>query len=370
MNKPLRILHIVTTMNRGGLETMLMNYYRQMDRNKIQFDFLVHRNEKSAYEDEILDLGGRIYRLPKLNPFNLHYRKQLNLFFAEHPEYQVVHVHQDCLSSIALKAAYKNQVPVRIAHSHNSSQDKDIKYLIKRIYMRNIPKYATDLFACGKEAGDWMFGGEKYEILNNAIDAKQFKCNQSIRENVRKSFDIENNFIVGHVGRFNYPKNHDFLIDIFNEVYQFNPNAKLMLVGSGELEQKIRDKVDKLGLTDHVLFLGSRSNVNELMQAMDVFVFPSHYEGLPVTLVEAQASGLPIFKSDNVPNQCQITPNVYSLPLDVSAKEWAEKIIDRSKGFIRENTFDDILKAGYDIKANAKWLEEFYIAKCESIFKI
>lgn len=345
---------------------MLMNYYRSINREHIQFDFLVHREEESDYDKEILSLGGRIYRLPKLNPFSPSYYKALDNFFKEHPEYKIVHVHQDCLSSIALKYAKKNSIPVRIGHAHSSSQDKNLKYILKKFFMLNIPKYATHLFACGIEAGDWMFNGEEYTILNNAIHSSLFAFNSLIGKQVRDELGIdEQSILIGHVGRFNYPKNHDFLLEIFNELCKLNKNCKLMLVGSGDLQDEIRKKVNQLGLTDKVIFLGNRSDVNELMQAMDIFVFPSHYEGLPVTLVEAQASGLLIIKSDNVPDQCKMIPDIYSLSLDKDATYWAKEILTLHSSYIRKDTSSYIKEAGYDIEENAKWLEEFYMREVE-----
>lgn len=361
--EPVRILHVVTYMGRGGLETMLMNYYRHIDRSKVQFDFLVHRDFEADYDQEILSLGGRIYHLPRLNPFSIHYYKELNLFFKNHPEYRVVHVHQDCMSSIALKAAYRSHVPVRIAHSHNANQDKNIKYLIKRYFMRSIPQYATHLFACGEEAGNWMFNGKKFIVLNNAIDTKKFAYDIDKRNIVRDKLAITDDFIIGHVGRFNKQKNHDFLIDIFNEVHKMLNNSKLLLVGTGDLEDKIKEKVNSFNLANNVLFVGNRDDVNELMQAMDIFVFPSHYEGLPVTLVEAQASGLPVIKSNYVPDQCIMTPNVYTLSLSNSPKEWADEIIKMMKEYKRTDTSHYIMENQYDISVNAKWLEEFYMGE-------
>lgn len=356
-----RVLHVVTYMGRGGLETMIMNYYRNIDRSKVQFDFLVHRDFKADYEDEIVSLGGRIYRIPKLNPFSPNYYKALNKFFKEHKEYKIVHVHQDCMSSIVLKVAKKNNVPIRIAHSHNANQDKNLKYLIKKHYMKSIPTYATQLFACGKEAGDWMFGGAKYEVLNNAIDTRKFKYNLELSNQLKENYDLKDKLIVGHVGRYFHQKNHDFLIDLFNELYKLNPNARLILVGSGPLEESIKEKVHELNLDDSVIFMGSRNNIHELMQMMDVFVFPSHYEGLPVTLVEAQSSGLPIIKSKNVPDQCIMTNNVHSLSLDESANAWANKILDVYNTFNRKDTTQDIKDAGFDIQVNALRLQEFYL---------
>ena len=359
--KPIRVLHVVTYMGRGGLETMIMNYYRHIDRTKVQFDFLVHRDFEADYDQEILSLGGKIYHLPKLNPFSISYHNALNIFFKEHPEYKIVHVHQDCLSSIALKSAKKHNIPVRIAHSHSSSQDKNIKLLLKKYFMKSIPNYATHLFACGKEAGDWMFRGASYEILRNAIDVNSFKYDFEKRNALRDKYHFKDSLVLGHVGRFNYPKNHDFLIDIFNEVQKISNNSKLLLIGTGDLESKIKEKVNQLGLMDNVIFLGNRSDVNELMQAMDVFVFPSNYEGLPVTLVEAQASGLPIFKSNNVPKQCIITPNVHSISLDKDAQYWAKEILSTYNNFKRSDTSSYIIESGYDINSNAKWLQDFYL---------
>ena len=216
VNDPIRILHVVTYMGRGGLETMIMNYYRHMDRSKVQFDFLTHREFRADYDDEIEALGGKIYRLPHLVPWDKGYRMALDSFFLSHPEYRIVHVHQDCLSSVILKAAKKHGVPVRIAHSHSSSQDKNLKYLVKLFYRHQIAGNATKLLACGKDAGDWMFCGAPYQILNNAIDTNQYVYNPERRQIVRQELGIPpESFVVGHVGRFNAVKNHTFLLDVF-----------------------------------------------------------------------------------------------------------------------------------------------------------
>ena len=363
-NEPIRVLHVVTTMNRGGLETMLMNYYRHIDRNVVQFDFLEHRNNESDYDQEILTLGGRIFRLPKLNPFSILYHKKLSAFFRHHQEYKIVHVHQDCLSSIALKAAYQNHVPIRIAHSHSASQDQNIKIVVKKALMKSIPRYATQLFACSKEAGDWMFSGFDYQIVKNAIDTKLFLFNKKKRALIRNNLGIpDSQLVIGHVGRFNYPKNHDFLIEVFYEIQKVNENSILLLVGAGELEHNIKEKVNKMGLSQKVMFLGKRSDVNDLMQAMDIFIFPSNYEGLPVTLVEAQAAGLPIIKSDHVSNQCKITPYIYTLSLNSSPHDWANKAIQIVNHSSRSNTLKYLIESHYDIYSNAIWLKDFYLSE-------
>lgn len=359
----IRVLHVVTHMNRGGLETMIMNYYRNIDREKIQFDFLVHRKYEADYDKEIESLGGKIYRLSVLNPFSLSYRQELNSFFKKHKEYQIVHVHQDCLSSIILKSAKRNNVKVRIAHSHSISQDKNIKYLIKMFYRQFIPKYATDLMACGEAAGKWMFSGSQFCVLNNSINTELYSFNEEKRKRVRAEFNIaENELVIGHVGRFSPPKNHDFLIKTFKEVIQ-KENAKLLLVGDGNLRGIIENEIEKLGLKENIIFTGVRSDVADLMQAMDVFVFPSLYEGLPVTMVEAQAAGLPCVISDNVPSECIITEGlVTKCSLNDSDDVWANYIL-KSINKQRRDTRNEIINAGFDIKESAKNLEKFYYKK-------
>lgn len=356
----IRILHVVTYMGRGGLETMIMNYYRRMDRTKVQFDFLVHRDFRADYDDEIERLGGRIYRIGRLIPWSRAYQRALDAFFDAHPEYRVVHVHQDCLSAVILKAAKKHGVPVRIAHSHNSSQDRNLKYLIKLYYKRQIPRYATALFACGKDAGDWMFGGTPYTIVNNAIDAAQYRYRQARANQARQALGIaEDAFVVGHVGRFSPVKNHAFLLEVFGELCRADGNAVLLLVGDGELRSVIEDKAKAMGLEDRVLFTGVRSDVCDLMQAMDVFVFPSLYEGLPVSLVEAQAAGLPCVISEDVPEACMLTDLVQKVSLKESARQWAERILT-ARATLRRDRFDEIASSGFDIVSNAAWLQQYY----------
>lgn len=359
--EPIRILHVVTYMGRGGLETMIMNYYRSMDRNKVQFDFLVHREFRADYDDEIELLGGRIYRLPRLVPWSKDYHNQLDTFWNSHPEYRIIHVHQDCLSSVILKSAKKHYVPVRIAHSHNSNQDKNLKYLVKLFYRRQIPGNATKLFACGKDAGDWMFGGAAYQILNNAIDSKRYSYDVNRRAKMRGELGITDNaFVIGHVGRFDPQKNHAFLLDIFAELKKRRPDAVLILIGNGNLRSAMEEKAAVLGITENVIFTGVRRDVPNLMQAMDCFVFPSLYEGVPVTLIEAQASGLPCIVSDGVPAECAKTSLVERIALKETAAVWAERVISKS-GAPRLDTKEAIIRAGYDIEANARWLQNYYL---------
>ena len=355
----IRILQVVTHMNRCGLETMLMNYYRQIDRTRVQFDFLTHRDYEGDYGEEIKELGGILYHLPVLNPFSPSYRKTLGDFFDNHPEYKIVHVHQDCLSAVILHIAKEHGVPVRIAHSHNANQDRDIKYPIKLVYRHFIARYATKLMACGADAGKWMFCGAPFDILSNAIPAARYCFNAETQKSQRNKWQIqENELLVGHVGSFTLQKNHLFLLDIFNEIQKRIP-AKLMIVGDGSQRSGIEEKIQQLGLQKKVILTGLRSDVADLLQAMDVCVFPSLYEGFPVTLVEVQASGLPCLISDKVPIECKMTEAVQQVSLNDSSEIWAERAMKAAKT-PRRNTYEQIKAAGYDIVENAKRLQNMY----------
>ncbi|MCI5868285.1 MAG: glycosyltransferase family 1 protein [Dorea sp.] len=360
-----RVLHVVTYMGRGGLETMLMNYYRQIDRNKVQFDFLVHRDFEADYDQEIRELGGKIYHISRLVPWSRLYREELRRFFRGHSEYKIVHVHQDCLSSVALQCAKECGVPIRIAHCHSSSAVKNLKYPIKLHYMKQIPRYATHLFACGKQAGDWMFSGCNYKIVRNAIDTEKYLYSPVVAEQVRNELGLNDSIVIGHVGNFTPAKNHSFLLEIFQEILKKESKAQLLLVGGGDGLPSIREKVNNLGIQDHVIFTGVRSDVSRLMQAMNVFVFPSLYEGLPVTMIEAQASGMHCVISDHVSEECIVTNGLVSRKrLDDSPVQWSESVLQlcyRS----RKNHIDEIKKAGYDIPIAAKKIEKFYLQNAE-----
>lgn len=359
MMEKIRVLHVVTYMGRGGLETMLMNYFRNIDRSKVQFDFLVHRDFEADYDKEILSLGGRIYHLPQLNPFSRKYHKAMDSFFAEHP-YQIVHSHLDCMSAYPLSHAKKAGVPVRIAHAHNKSQDKNIKYPLKILSKSLIPKYATHLFACGAEAGLWMFNGRKFQILYNAIDSSIYIYSEQIRREVREELQLGNKLVIGHVGRFSPQKNHEFIVSLFYELQKRKSDSVLILMGGGKDRQQIEKIVQELDIGSKVVFTGIRSDVNRLMQAMDVFLFPSLYEGLPVAMIEAQAAGLPCVISENIPEETIITDLVSRRALEAPVSEWIDKILKAGQKERRDQTVQ-IRKAGYDIKENAERLQDFYM---------
>lgn len=362
----IRILQVVTIMNRGGLETMLMNYYRQADRNKIQFDFIVHRFERGHYDDEILSLGGRIYRMPQIRPGNYSkYFKLLGEFFETHPEYKVVHSHINENSCYVLREAKRAGVPCRIAHSHLSDLGLDIK-LPFRVYARLLMKDNPNrYFACSKNAGQWLFGKKlsKYgniTVLNNAVNVKEFMYDDAARFSLRSMWGAQNKLVIGHIGRFNKQKNHSLLIDIFNAVHKKYPNSLLVMVGEGDLRPTIERKVNDLGLISAVKFLGVRDDIPKLMQSMDVFLFPSLFEGLPVVMVEAQAAGLRCVVSDSITRESDVTGRVEFLSIKDSPDIWADKIL--ASPCTREDTSELMLRNGYDTVTMAKWLTEYYLS--------
>lgn len=356
----IRILHIVSYMQRGGLETLIMNCYRHIDREKMQFDFIVHRDFRSDYDDEIEALGGIIYRLPRLNPFDPRYKRALLKFFRTHPEYKIVHCHLDCMSALPLGAAKQCGVPVRIAHAHSSNQEKNWKYPLKRFYMRKIPEVSTHLFACSKTAGEWMFPGKDVTVINNGIETSKFAFSSEVRTEVRAELDLADKLVLGHVGRFMPEKNQTFLIDIFAEVHHQNPKSKLLLIGIGPMEDQIKSKVQSLNLADSVQFLGVRTDVHRILQAVDIFVLPSLYEGLGISAVEAQTAGARCVLSDTVPSVCAMTELAEYISLEKTPLQWAEQILSTSTAH-RISQQKAVAEAGFDISETAAWLQAFYV---------
>lgn len=366
MSEPKRILQVLGRLNRGGAENMVMNLYRAVDREKVQFDFVIHTDKHCDFTDEVLALGGKIFSAPRYNVKNhFTYKKWWKKFLREHPEYKIVHGHMYSIASIYLKIA-KRYGCTTISHSHSSSAKSGIAgkvRLLTQLPLRNIPDW---LFACSDKAGQWLYGKnvknrKNYMLLTNAIDTDKYVYDSKIREKVRDEFNLGEKFVVGHVGRIFAPKNHKYLLEVFKEILKEKSDAMLMIVGTGPMENEVKEKVKELGLTENVIMTGVRSDVNELMQAMDCFVFPSLYEGLPVTVVEAQTAGLLCFVSDTVTDEVSLTDLVTMLSIEKSPKEWADLILEKTASFKRTNTRQLIIDAGYDIASTAEWLQKFYL---------
>jgi glycosyltransferase involved in cell wall biosynthesis len=355
-----RILQVVGIMNTGGIETWLMNVLRNIDKKKIQFDFVVHTDKKGYYDDEIEKLGGRIFQVPRFNIINMCLYKKAWKDLLRNSNYHIIHTHIRSTASIFLKIAKKYGFTT-IAHAHNTANGMWIHSLIKNFFQRNISKYADIRLACSKEAGNWLFKNADYRVIKNAINSSLYIFNEGIKSQYRKIFNMEDDAIViGHIGRFIFAKNHDFLIDIFANLYKQNSKFRLVLVGDGgEMKCAIEKKVKVLGLEEKIIFTGVRSDIPQLLQMMDLFLFPSHFEGLPISLIEAQAAGLQCFISDTISKEAIITNCVYPLSLNVSIETWTNMIMN-NLNYKRENTFSYIQNNGYDIKTVTKELEDLY----------
>jgi glycosyltransferase involved in cell wall biosynthesis len=374
-----RVLHATHAMDRAGVETMLMNYYRCIDRKKLQFDFLLtcSPDHKCDYEDEIIEKGGRIFHLPRLTPYApWKYLNAGNIFFKKHPEYKIVHSHTSATGVFPLYLAKRYHVPVRIAHSHNTHGGKLLKHFVLSVLKLFLQHVGTHFFSCGADAAEWLYGknfvrNKQVFILNNAIQASLYSYNEEKRFNVRLAQGWCDKFIVGHIGRFSYQKNLGFVLDVFKNIKLLCPQALLLLVGDGEDRKTIEQKIEFEGLGDSVVLTGVVDNVFDYTQAMDVFLFPSLHEGLGMALVEAQAAGLYCFASqDAVPREAAITDLVEYISLSESANYWASRILRYKDGYMRRNTYTDIRKASYDVQQNAGWLENYYMNIFNSIRKL
>jgi len=350
------------SLNRGGQETFVMNVYRNIDREKIQFDFLVgdNCNQNYDFEDEIIKLGGKIYRIP------LKSKNPIKSFFStikviKRGNYQIVHRHSNTsLMSIDLVAAKLGGAKIRIAHSHSSYLEGRFKMLMHKLFIPIVNAISTNNLACSEDAGKWLFGEQRFEVVKNAIDISKFSYNEMTRNVTRKTLSIDDKFVVGHVGRFTYAKNHDFLIDIVKEIKKMDSSIILILVGDGSLRKKIELKIKEFGLQDNVKLLGVQNDIASLLQSFDIFLFPSHYEGLPVTLIEAQAAGLPCLISDAITSEVCLTRLVHKISLNKSPKEWVKEIMKYKDISNRESKYDELLNSGYDIKHTSKFLEDIY----------
>ena len=370
MNKeePIRIAHIIGKWVGGGVEAVVMNYYMNIDRNKIQFDFICDNDSTNIPYDEIKSLGGKVILIPPYQKV-LKYHKELKRVLKD-GNYKIVHSHINTLSVFSLWAAKSAGVPIRIAHSHSTTNKKEKKKNLLKQILRPFSKiFATDYMCCSELSGRWLFGNKEYDegnvfLLNNAIDLNKFKYDEKIRKQKRKELNIKDDtLVIGHIGRFVEQKNHRFLIDIFNEIHKKNNNSILLLTGQGPLVEEINKKVIDLELDNSVIFLGQRKDVNELYQVYDVFLLPSLYEGLPVVGIEAQATGNLCFLSEDMTKETKILNSTVFMSLDNSAEKWANKILENVKKHQKHDTNEEITKCGFNIKQEVNKLEEYYLEK-------
>ena len=362
-NNPVRIAQIVGKWLGGGVEAVLMNYYREIDKTKIQFDFICDNDSTNIPYEEIERLGGKVILIPPYQKI-FKYHKELKRVLKE-GKYKIVHSHINTLSVFSLCAAWTAKVPIRIAHSHSTTNKKEWKKNFIKVLLRPFVKiFATDYMACTKHAGEWMFGSKALKnnriyILNNAIETQKYKFNDKIRKNIRNKYNIsESTILIGHVGRFVEQKNHAFLIEIFKEYHNQNHDSKLMLIGQGPLVDKMKEKLKDLNLLDKVIFVGQVENVNDYYNAMDLFVFPSLYEGLGMVVVEAQYSGLPCIVSTEVPQIAKISDNVEFVDLNAPFEVWLNEL--KKYSLRKPRIENEISRNIYDISRESVKLEEEY----------
>ena len=368
------ILHRVSCMNRGGQETLIMNLYRNIDRSKIQFSFLCTTATKGDYDDEIISLGGKLYYLPEISHSSLlgfSYIKAISVikeWLCEHKnEFSILHLHTYHASDVLvhLEACRQAGVTKVIVHSHNTAGPHAVFHKFCR-FINSF--YDFNPFACGKSAGEWLFGGsminhDRVTIIRNGIDTELFKYSSIANKNYRSLFHLHGKTVLGHVGRFEPQKNHAFLINVFEEYHKQNENSVLLLIGRGSLEDSIKTMVKEKGLDRDVWFMGVRDDIPQLLSMMDLFIFPSLYEGLSVSSIEVQCSGLPMLTSD-IPSmrESKLTDTVQFVPLIEPPITWARNALSMPLNKERENCFEMVKAKGFDIKLSAKKLEEEYIS--------
>lgn len=365
----IRILHSVSYMSRGGIETMLMNYYRNIDRTKVQFDFLCNSSLKGDYDDEIISLGGRIFRSPGFNPLRqTAYKKFMRELFIKYPDYRIVEAHNGPLGRFALKSAKDNNIPVRIYHAHGADLPFNLKWPIKYYCMKMLRYSMNEHFICSEKAGRFYMGDDiinqgDYHFIPNAINVDNYIYNPKIRLDLRHKYVLTDKIVIGHIGRYSLPKNHHFILTVFAKLHRINPDFHLVLVGDGEWHNKVMDWIKELNIEHAVTRTGVVSNPHDWYQAFDVFFMPSLWEGLPVTGVEAQAADLPCLFSDVITPEVKLTDNVDFMSLNEPIDNWVNKlktIIENRKQ--RTDNSKLITEKNYNIKTEAIKLQQLYLS--------
>ncbi len=366
MSEPVRVLHILTVMGLGGAESRIMDLYRRIDTDRVQFDFVVHLSDAGYYDREIKERGGRIFCWPRLRLHNIvRYIRETDRFFKTHKEYEMIHGHLISYGILYHLIAKKNGVRVRIVHARSSASENNLSGFLTSLMIWPLRYCATHYLACSIPAGEYVFGKGnmrrgKVKIINNAIDARKFLFSPEDRARIRQELGLMDRFVVGHVGRFRYAKNHPFLLEIFSEIAKKRGDATLLLVGEGKLKEDMIRQAHRMGIGDKVVFTGERYDIPALLSAMDVFVFPSHYEGLPGSVIEAQTSGLRCFVSDAISREAGITDLLSFTSLKESPGVWADKVV-ASAVYERKNMYERIASAGYDVQRVAEELQQFYL---------
>lgn len=371
MKNKIKIINVISKLAYGGVESVVLNYYSNIDLNYYDVTILTKKNSNEKCVEEFKKKGFKVLMIDdwEKHPFKM-YKKILKIL--KSGNYDILHAHMTQTNFYFLFLANKAGIKIRISHSHLSQDDKTIFSKVKYgIYKHLIIKFATDLLACGYDAGKYLYGKNKFLIFKNAINTEKFLYNSSIRSQYRLKYNLNNNMIIGSVGRLTLQKNQLFLIDIFNEIHKKNANSKLILIGSGSLKEDIISKIKSLSLVNDTIMLENRNDVNCFLQAFDIFLLPSLYEGLPVVGIEAQTADLPCFFSNNIDKSVQIINKVHFISVNKDASYWAECIMKvYLNGEKRKNNKKELINSGYDIKHESQKLDEFYKEKVKGLMKL
>lgn len=354
----IRVLHVLNKLGSGGAESFLMNMYRMIDKEKVQFDFLIRSDQNGPIVDEIISMGGRIYQISDFPRHFIKNRHEVKLFFKNHKEYNIVHVHANSLVYITpLKEAKNAGISNIILHSHNAnSANLPFLKIIHMINKKRISDWISFRFACSDLAGRWMYDNNEFSVIYNGISLEKFSFSHNARSVIRKLYSITDEYVIGNVGRMSHQKNHKFILNVFADFVKIYPNSKLLLIGEGELFLKMQSTAKKLNISDKVIFTGAVNNVYEYLSAMDVFFLPSFYEGFPVAYVEAQSVGLPCVVSDTITPSATIQDNCCRISLDAPKSMWIKALKEADA---IEPNFEKMRKL--DSRYVAKKLEQFYI---------
>lgn len=369
--KKIKVAEVIGKWVGGGVEQVVYSYCSRLDKEKYDIDFLIDEDSLFIPKEKLEKAGINVIIVPPYQKIISYQNALINIF--KEKQYDIVHSHENTLSVFPLRAAKKAGVKVRIAHSHSTTNNKEVTKNLVKLFLRPFAKmYATHYFACTEHAGRWMFGNKEFDkgnvyVMNNAIEIYDFRFNEEARERIRKDLKIEDNaLVIGHCGRFVEQKNHRFLIDVFNEVHKKREDAVLLLIGQGPLQTEMEEKVKELGIEKSVKFLGQRKDINELYSVMDVFLFPSLYEGLGMVLIEAQCAGLPCVVSSEVPEVAKVDNNVDFIDLKSEIKNWINAINKYLK-IERKNSINKVRECGYDIHVEIAKLENEYTNIVEAL---
>lgn len=366
MSEPIRILHVLGGLSLGGAESRIMDLYRSIDKEKIQFDFLIHTDKEQYFEKEIEELGGKVYRVPRFKVYNwFSYKRDLKQFFSHHKEFAVVHGHMTSTASIYLDYAKKEGHAVTISHARSAGVEGGFKGIVVRLLRKRLVEKSDYCLSCSGKAAEAVFGAENFKqgkvrVIPNAIQGDKYRYNELKRQDCRDELGLFDKFVVGHVGSFRPAKNHEFLIKIFKEIHKIHNNAVLLLVGGGELMEQIKEQVKETGLSDCVIFAGVKSDVSPYYQAMDCLVFPSLFEGLPGTVIEAQVSGLPCAISDTITEEVVLTDLVKTFSLSDAPEVWAKWVVEQ-EGRERKDRLKEVQAAGFDMRSQVAEYEKLYL---------